>query len=202
MTRPSDPHMQPRILQVAREQFFTRGFYKVSVDDLIAELRASKATIYRHFASKQAIVQAVLVQFNSERNAALAAIVENETLDFSAKLERVTAVSAESLTQINDRFYDDLRIHYPALWSDYQDARQFRLDTFYRRLFEEGIAQGVLRNDVPVDFMLLAYTKLTELVIRPKNLPTSLADAYKLTTQLFIQGVQHPTRKLPTVNGQ
>lgn len=189
MPRPVDPLLRQRILSTARAQFFAHGFYRVSVDDLVAELRASKATIYRHFKSKQAIVQAVLAEFNEARNAELAAIIADQTLAFADKLAAVTAASARSLSQVNDRFYDDLRIHYPSLWADYEASRQFRLDTFYRRLFEEGVVEGVMRSDVNLDFMLLAYTKLTELVIRPKSLPISLSDAYQLVTTLFLQGV-------------
>ena len=191
MARPINQHAKQNIIDTAATLFFERGFYKVSVDELVAELRISKGTIYRHFANKEEIVEAVLAQFNERRNAELEAIVRDATLGFSAKLERVTAATGQVLSQINERFYDDLRIHYPRLWQQYEQARDWRLDNYYRPMFEQGIAQGILRSDWSLPFLLLTYRKLTEIVIRPKSLdtlPITRSDAYKQVTQLFLEG--------------
>ena len=205
MARPVDRHAATKITSAARSLFFQHGFYKVSVDDLVSELHISKGTIYKHFRSKEKLVEEVLAQFNRQRNADLAKIMDDDSADFAQKLRQITIVQAAALSQINDRFYDDLRIHYPPLWQQYQAARQFRMDNYYRVLFQEGIAQGVIRSDVNEAFLLLAYTKLMELVIRPKSLPTTLNDAYQLLTTLFLEGALTPqgrkeleARSLPT----
>ena len=193
MARAINPHTKQNIIDTAAALFFERGFYKVSVDELVAELRVSKGTIYRHFGNKEEIVETVLAQFNERRNAELAAIVQDDGLDFSAKLERVTTVTGQVLSQINERFYDDLRIHYPRLWSQYEQARAWRLDHYYRPMFQQGVAQNVIRADWSLEFLLMTYRKLTEIVIRPKsldNLPITRSDAYKQVTQLFLEGAR------------
>lgn len=191
MARSINPKTKQTILDAAATLFFERGFYKVSVDELVAELRVSKGTIYRHFGNKEEIVETVLAQFNERRNAELAAIVQNEALHFSTKLEQVTAATGQVLSQINERFYDDLRIHYPRLWQQYEQARDWRLDHYYRPMFQQGIDQGIIRSDWSLAFLLLTYRKLTEIVIRPKSLdtlPITRSTAYKQVTQLFLEG--------------
>jgi AcrR family transcriptional regulator len=51
-----------RILDSAYELFSTRGVRAVGVDDVIDRAGVAKATLYRHFASKDALVLAFLVR--------------------------------------------------------------------------------------------------------------------------------------------
>ena len=49
-----------RIVEAAREHFFSHGFRSVTMDDLAEELAISKKTLYAHFPSKIALLEAVL----------------------------------------------------------------------------------------------------------------------------------------------
>jgi len=48
------------MIAAARREFFVHGFRRVSMDDLAAELRMSKKTLYASFPSKSSLVEAVL----------------------------------------------------------------------------------------------------------------------------------------------
>ena len=50
---PRSSNLRERILKIAGEQFLSQGFYKVSIDSLVAELRTSKSSIYKFFSSKE-----------------------------------------------------------------------------------------------------------------------------------------------------
>src|SRR5436309_13014670 len=57
--RASDSSRQ-RILEAPRAHFFSHGFRSVTMDDLAEELAISKKTLYSHFLSKIALLEAVL----------------------------------------------------------------------------------------------------------------------------------------------
>jgi AcrR family transcriptional regulator len=55
-----DPDARERVLQAAAELFYREGILASGVDRLIAQANVAKATFYRHFPSKEALVLAWL----------------------------------------------------------------------------------------------------------------------------------------------
>ena len=49
-----------RILDFARERFFRYGYSSVTIDEIAAELRMSKATFYRFFKSKEELLESAV----------------------------------------------------------------------------------------------------------------------------------------------
>ena len=69
----ASPH--ERILAAARDLFCRDGIAATGIDRVLSEARASKMTLYSRFGSKEALVQAVLVQEGQEwRDAFFAAV--------------------------------------------------------------------------------------------------------------------------------
>ena len=60
---PTLPPPRERILAVARELFYRRGIHAVGVDAIAEAAGTNKMTLYRHFASKDALVAACLREF-------------------------------------------------------------------------------------------------------------------------------------------
>lgn len=60
MPRTSQPRLPPRerILQAAETLFYQEGVTRVTVDAIAEKAESTKMTLYRHFASKEALVQA------------------------------------------------------------------------------------------------------------------------------------------------
>jgi len=181
-----------RILDAAARNFLQHGFSRVSMDSLVAEVRTSKSTIYKYFASKADLVQAVLEAINAEINTQLDTIITDTTLNFQEQLSAVTEFTGKILTKVRPEFLADLQTYTPDLWESYLAMRQDRLENLYGRLFDHGIAENIVRDDVPKDLILLVYTKLTELAVEPDalaELPMSTTEAYATLSMLFLDGV-------------
>ncbi|MEJ2544863.1 MAG: TetR/AcrR family transcriptional regulator, partial [Calditrichaceae bacterium] len=161
-----------RILYSASKKFFKYGFYKVSMDSLVAELRTSKSTIYKYFPTKEDLVKAVLEEINSEINTNLESIIVDTTKNFQEKLIAITQFTGKILIKVSQEFLTDLHRQTPDLWEYYQTMRLNRLENLYGRLFKNGVVEGIIRQDVHLDFLLLIYTKLTELTVEPDALST------------------------------
>ena len=64
------PPPRERILAAARELFYRRGIHAVGVDAIAESAGTNKMTLYRHFASKDALVAACLTELTQEFDAA------------------------------------------------------------------------------------------------------------------------------------
>jgi AcrR family transcriptional regulator len=64
------PPPRERILAAARELFYRRGIHAVGVDAIAEAACTNKMTLYRHFASKDALVAACLTELTQEFDAA------------------------------------------------------------------------------------------------------------------------------------
>ena len=67
------------LIACAQQLFFTNGYEKTSVSDIIAEVGVAKGTFYYYFDSKQAILEAMIDELLDQSMAILQEIVADET---------------------------------------------------------------------------------------------------------------------------
>ena len=89
-TRPVEPDARERILRTAYELFSRRGVRAVGVDEVIQRAGVAKATLYRHFATKDALVLAFLEQ--REQNWTLGWVEAEATRGGSTPEEKLLAI--------------------------------------------------------------------------------------------------------------
>src|SRR5947199_10727855 len=75
-----------RIVEAARAHFFSHGFRSVTMDDLADELGISKKTLYAHFPSKIALLEAVLADKFAGVEAKLKEVARASPHEFSPAL--------------------------------------------------------------------------------------------------------------------
>jgi AcrR family transcriptional regulator len=184
--------VKDRVLKQARLKFLKHGFYKTSMDSLVQELRTSKSSLYNHYASKEDLVQAVIDSINSEINQKLEKVLADEELNFKEKLIAIATFTRELLIQVSEEFLRDLETITPEVWTNYQVARQDRIDRYYRRLFEIGTQEGLIRDDVDTNLILTVYLTLTEIPVKAtyiNHLKMSNQEIYENITEIFLNGV-------------
>lgn len=76
------------ILDAARRLVLSKGYERLTVQDLLDELQISKGAFYHYFDSKPAVIEALTERLVSESEQALAPIVANANLDALDKLQR------------------------------------------------------------------------------------------------------------------
>lgn len=191
MARPKDETLKNRILKTASSKFLRSGFSDISIDEIVSAARTSKAAVYNFFSSKEDLIHSVLILLNNRINTNISKIVNSNNFSFPKKLEEIIRFTSSILTEVNTKFLEDLRIQTPGIWETYLELREQRLNTLYIKLFNDGIRLGYIRKDISVKFLLLVYTKLTEIVVDTSNLKTvkvSKSEAYSLISKLFLEG--------------
>jgi TetR/AcrR family transcriptional repressor of mexJK operon len=93
--RPRDPERCRRILEAARNRFYADGLERASVDAIAADAGVSKMTIYSHFASKEALFEAVVGE-RTER--VVGGLAGAETLDPNHPQKALLAIGEQFLT--------------------------------------------------------------------------------------------------------
>lgn len=193
MPRPLKSDLKDRIINAAENKFFRFGFYKVSIDEIVAEARTSKAAVYRFFSSKEELVEAVLFKLNDQINNNIGIIVNDSSISFRDKIEKIIEFTSGLFQRVDKAFLEDLQYHAPALKMEYQKMRLTRINTYYKKLFSEGIKDGNVRNDIPLDFILYFYGKVTEISVYPSDheeLNYSPKEIYQYLSHLFYEGVK------------
>lgn len=91
----TNPTVQQRILDAASRLFYLEGTRSVGIDRIIAESGAAKASFYRHYPSKDALVVAYLLERHARWMAWFVARLEAYCAAQGPKLERAADVLRE-----------------------------------------------------------------------------------------------------------
>ncbi len=179
-----EARLRARILSAAHRAILTRGYSRMTMDELAAELRVSKKTLYRHFSSKESLGHAVLESTLEEISTALRAIVTDRGLDFDARLERVVRVISLRYGEAG-RALDDLQRDAPALWERLLELRRAAVQDNVARLLAGGLRDGVIRKDVDPRLVVRMVLTLVDQLLRPDVLAALELSADAAFSQLL-----------------
>jgi AcrR family transcriptional regulator len=165
-TQPGSAGRQ-RIVEAAREHFFSHGFRSVSMDDLAEELAISKKTLYAHFPSKIALLEAVLADKFADVEAKLEGITLEYPHDFPAALRELLASTQGELDEIKPPFVRDMRQKAPQVFKIVERRRAELIQRFFGKLFAEGQRTGMVRKDLPAELMIEILLAAVQAIVNP-----------------------------------
>ena len=205
MANDRSPSTRERLLDAALARFSREGWGGTSIRDLARDVGIRESSVYKHFASKQAIFDALLERAD-ERIAAVAAHLGVAVDSAEAALPGYRGVSEQRLIDIAQGFLDAV-LHDTELvalrrllvinqYRDPQIGRRLRdywierpLE-FHTALFERLIATGELRPGLDPEATALAFfgPVLTLLQLAEGD---GGADAEQRTRALMTAHVRH-----------
>src|SRR5215472_12580361 len=167
---PSDRTARQRILGAAREQFLAHGFRSVTMDDLAEVLGMSKKTVYAHFPSKIALVQAMLLDKFNCIEEELREITLECSADFATGLHRLVACVQQHADEIRPPFVRDIQREAPDLFKLVQARRREVIQRSFSKLLSEGRRQRLIRKDIPVHLIIEILLGAVEAIVNPPRL--------------------------------
>lgn len=180
-----------RIVGKVWEMLLSRGFSKVTMDEIATELGISKKTLYKSFNSKDDLIEKVVHGQLVAINAHVQQIVASD-MDYVDKLNRLFTFIGNFVSKINRQFTDDLRRMKPALWQHIDDFRRGNILVNIGNILEQGIQQGMFRKDIDKDVAVLMFLTAVPGVINPDILGThsfSAGQAFRNMIKIFFEGV-------------
>lgn len=153
-----------RIVSAFTELAEERGFYNATVDELANRYSISKRTIYRHFKSKDEMIEIVLQKFMSETEKEV-----NEALHGSENpVERITnfvKVVSVRLRLFNPGLLSDLQKYYPHIWELVEQFRAQKIKILIE-VMVEGSRQGYFK-EINATIVTAAVLATVRAVINP-----------------------------------
>ncbi len=159
-----------RIVATARRHFFAYGFRAVTMDDIARELGMSKKTLYAHFPSKAALVEAVLLDKIRRVETDLKRITSSSSSNFLTTLHQLLARVQMHLEEIQPPFLRDLRREAPEMFALVETRRREMIHQYFGRLVGDGQAEGIIREDVPTELIVEILLGATQAIMNPEKL--------------------------------
>ena len=182
---------QAQIIAEARSHFFAHGFRGVTMDDLAVELGMSKKTLYAHFPSKTALLEAVIREKMQRVQADFERILAESTNDVLATLHALLACLQTHTAEIQPAFFRDIRRETPELFAHVQSMRRENIHRTFGRVLADGRRAGVVRADIPIPVLLEILTTLADSIVNPQKLGElglSVKDGVTAVLAVFLEG--------------
>lgn len=168
-----EPEKDPvfrRIVGAARTHYFASGFRGVTMDDLAAELGMSKKTLYAHFPSKTALLDAVLEAKFDDVNADMREVIRRNASDFSATLHGMLGVMTRHIGELQPAFLRDVRRAEPEVFAMIEKRRSAVFSRYFDYLIRQGRKAGVVRKDIAVKFLVEMLLGAVRSIMNPAKL--------------------------------
>lgn len=138
----------------------------MSMDQLAAQAGVSKRTVYRHFKSKEEIIETVIEKMLLWTEKRIKEIISDCPSPEIMLKELLTHFLEVGRTLINPVVLDDLRRHYPHLWQRIDDFRMARAHMLVQTLITKSSKDGI--RDIDSRIITRAVTASIQAVINPE----------------------------------
>ncbi|MGE5400242.1 MAG: TetR/AcrR family transcriptional regulator [Ignavibacteriales bacterium] len=179
-----------RILLLAHEKFFKEGFYKVSMDELARELRMSKKTIYKHFVSKESLMDAVVDGMLSSVSGKIDEVVAQD-ISAIGKILGMFNIIVNLAVFASEKWLNDIKIHAPELWTKIDTFRTQKMRDKITRILDQGKKEGVF-EDKPTILVHTIFITSVRAVVNPDfilNNNMSFRETMETTFGILLNGI-------------
>jgi len=156
-----------------------------SLTDVAAAAGVARATLYRHFPTRERLLQALSA---AARDAIAARLAEADldavpVSEAIARVARVIASGGSKYAAVADRFGT----------SDYAGDADQQIGTMVKSLLRRGIDDGTLRGDLTVDELAVTLGSLLRAAARmTAGRQAGVEKAAALVTSVFLHGTRNP----------
>jgi AcrR family transcriptional regulator len=188
----SETALVHRIVEAAGALFLSRGFVRVTANDIAAEVGISKATLYKKFRSKEEILRAVVREVMTEIAARVDALIRDESLGFVERLARLFAFVGGQISRFGPLLMRDIQKAAPAVWKEVEGFRREKLLANFKTILAAGHKQGLFRGDIDLNLLLEIFLRLVEAFVNPAEIlrtGKSPTEAFASIIKVFFQGI-------------
>ena len=185
-------NVKTKILQKSKELFFSMGFYKVTMDEIASALGMSKKTIYKYFPTKKFLIRAVIDKNLEEISAKVGQIASDENQTHLEKIKNILSFISEKVSEIKKVFLDDVRIYEPEIWQELNEFRQDFIKRNFGKILQDGINDGIFRNDINPELLLIMYVNLMQATITPEvlsQIPFTAKEVFDTMIKIIFEGI-------------
>jgi AcrR family transcriptional regulator len=188
----SESELKSRILEAARDYFFTNGFSKTTMEEFAQSMGMSKKTIYKFFPGKEDLIREITREKLQHVHDGCMQCQQDMSVDFMQRIKNVTGFISAEMRKLTPQFYSDLQKTMPELWKEVDEFRSQRIYEDFSAMIREGIKIGVFRKDINIEVLVLMYGNAIQSIINPEilsRLPLNASQAYEAIVNIIFGGV-------------
>jgi AcrR family transcriptional regulator len=155
------------ILDVAQKLVYTKGYEQMTIQDILDELHISKGAFYHYFASKGALLEALIDRLSDEAKKVILPILDDPELPALEKLERFFVASGRWKTARKDYLLSLLKVWYA---DENAIVREKMFKMMIKRfapllasVIQQGIREGSMHTDYPEPISEAAFYMLNSM---------------------------------------
>ncbi len=182
--------MKNRLLKYAEIKFSREGFYRTTMDELAKDMKISKKTIYKHFSSKDELLETVIENIMTNISKRVKEITLSD-LNSAEKLYLLSEFITSRMHAISDKWLKDLQIYKPELWEKIEKYRQKTIMRNLDAIINQGKKEDLIIKQ-PNAIMLGIILGSAQTVLQPEfimNNNISMQKAGKITLNIVFNGI-------------
>lgn len=186
----ADFNEKEKILIYVTDKFLKHGFYKTSMDSIAKEMQISKKTIYKHFPSKEVLVEEVVTNLMQRAQGQLFTVIETDK-NAIEKVFGLLGLVSSIFHNFNENWIKDIKLHANDLWLRVDEFRTKKLMLIFSGIIEQGKREGLIR-DFPNEIMINTFIAIIRSIINPDFLYVnsySYKDALKISLEIIFNGI-------------
>lgn len=185
-----------KILEFTTNRFLKEGFYKTSMDSIASELQMSKKTIYKHFSTKEELVEAIALNFISAVKGKIDSVIsmEEDSLTKALKLFETMGMVAMKLS---DSWVNDIQIHLPGLWEKIDEFRTKKANAALGSIIRQGQDEGMI-IEKPAELIIFLFVNSIRSIVNPNFLyynKFNFKEAFQHVFEILFNGILTPKGK-------
>jgi AcrR family transcriptional regulator len=153
---PDQGELKQAIVDLAYKKFSQHGFKRVTMDEIAAELSISKKTVYRHFESKEAILEEMVNQRLQRGQAAFKALLSVRG-PVDERIRRLGEMFPRFVDPDWQRLLADVAHAVPSVSKKIQAILTYFITKVVPTILKEGQKEGTVRKDLDIDLFTAAY---------------------------------------------
>lgn len=146
-----------QILKASGTLFRKYGIRSISMDDIAREIGMSKKTLYQYVENKNDLLEKLLMHLVTSSTACVTeGLSDKNAIDI---LLQVSVKVSQEIKEMNPAILFDLEKFYPALFRTFVQAKRDHVYIKIKENLEQGISEGIYRNDIDADLVSKLYVQ-------------------------------------------
>lgn len=190
--------VEKRIVAVAEEEFLRYGYTRVTTDQIARKLSISKKTLYKYFAGKKELLDAVFEKTKDGWREVTEPIIHDKKLSFIEKFVVLGKNISERTERMNSPLMRDIMAHEPELWRNLEAHRCELVQQLFRVFYEEGVEKRYFDGSRNTELTVQMYFHIINNIMRPDvfaTLPMTGSEIYGEVIRVIFLGITSEARR-------
>ena len=165
----ADLDVRERVLEHAREEFLSRGFSKVTLDEIASNLGISKKTLYKFYPSKEELLRASLHAMMRSAGWELERICSSDK-PFAEKLAEAMVTMGKYVSRFRREGLADIQRNAPSIWKELDKFREEHIVSKLVSMIVQARKENIFRPEVNEQVLIRMLVSSIQGIINPQVL--------------------------------